>query len=392
MSNQLTLSARNAGLGDLVEILEEQHARKHDIVVPASKIYARDGLIRVKGAEQEITLDGVTTVDGTYRPTDVFHGGVATKLDIPVGYLRRLHASATDLYDANVNGWLHGRSRRGADSTVTVLREPDQRSFLLRLFKGDGGEGVARALLSDSYKLEMDNLDVLTSALQGVRDAGLEVEISNADLTERRMRVRVIAPEVTALAPVLLAGYRSPFTGASGTDNPVVEAGFDIGNSETGGGAFTITPVLRVRVCSNGMVIEKAQLRRVHLGGKMAEGVKLARDTEEAAASLVQKMARDAVRQFLDVTWVRQQIAKLEGKAATPVADAQKTIEDVTQTLKFGEQERKGILDHFIKGGQLTAGGVMQAVTSYAQTIGDPDRAVEVEAAGIRAMEAAARR
>jgi hypothetical protein len=39
-------------------------------------------------------------------------------------------------------------------------------------------------------------------------------------------------------AGVLLSRYRSPFTGASGADNPVVFAGFILANSETGCGAF----------------------------------------------------------------------------------------------------------------------------------------------------------
>ena len=56
------------------------------------------------------------------------------------------------------------------------------------------------------------------------------------------MYVRVVCEQVRALAPALLAGYRSPFTGAAGADNPVVFAGFVITNSETGCGAFTPDP------------------------------------------------------------------------------------------------------------------------------------------------------
>ena len=53
------------------------------------------------------------------------------------------------------------------------------------------------------------------------------------------MYVRVVCEQVQALAPALLAGYRSPFTGAAGADNPVVFSGFVITNSETGCGAFS---------------------------------------------------------------------------------------------------------------------------------------------------------
>jgi hypothetical protein len=48
------------------------------------------------------------------------------------------------------------------------------------------------------------------------------------------------------------------------------------------------------------------------------------------------------------------------------------------------------ILAHFIRGGQLTAGGVMQAVTSVAQTLDDGDTAHDLEAQALRAMDLAA--
>ena len=250
----MQITTRNANLTDLLTLLQEQHTRKVDVVAPATAIRSVEGVLHVQGAEQILSEDGVTTADGRYVPTAVCDEGLAAKLDVPVSYLKRLREDRPDLYDANVNGWLHGRkakTRLSADGqTETVLREPvpaDPRSFLLRAFRGDDdGTGIARAFLSDRYA-PIDNLDVLVSALDGIRDAGVEVNIDGGDLTERRMVVRVSCPQVTALAPALLAGYRSPFTGESGSDNPTVWAGFQISNSEVGGGAFTITPVSSCR-------------------------------------------------------------------------------------------------------------------------------------------------
>ena len=113
-----------------------------------------------------------------------------------------------------MNGWLAG----------------DDRRFLLRCLRGEDGGGAARAFLSDGYKI-IDNLDVLLAALDGVRQAGIPVRVDGCDLTERRMYVRVVCEQVRVLAPALLAGYRSPFTGAAGADNPVVFSGFVITNS-----------------------------------------------------------------------------------------------------------------------------------------------------------------
>ena len=49
-----------------------------------------------------------------------------------------------------------------------------------------------------------------------------------------------------------------------------------------------------------------------------------------------------------------------------------------------------GKLSHFICGGDVTAGGVMHAVTSVAQTLPDADAAHEMESAALRALDIAA--
>ena len=68
-----------------------------------------------------------------------------------------------------------------------------------------------------------------------------------------------------------------------------------------------------------------------------------------------------------------------------------KAVELVGTTLRYTEEQRAGILDHFIKGGQTTAGGVFQAVTSFVQELDDADIAFELEALAMRALDIAAR-
>ena len=216
----------------------------------------------------------------------------------------------------------------------------------------------------------IDNLDVLLAALDGLRQAGVPAEIDGCDLTPRRMYVRVVSPAVRALAPGLLAGYRSPFTGQSGADNPVVFAGWVLSNSETGCGAFTITPRLVVQVCGNGMTITHDALRAVHLGGRLDDGViRWSGDTQQRNLDLITAQARDAVTTFLDTSYVEKKIAEMSQAAGQPVADPQATVEIVCQRLRFTDEQQKTILAHFIRGGDLTAGGVMHAVTSTAQTL-----------------------
>ncbi|MFG1913037.1 DUF932 domain-containing protein [Kribbella sp. NPDC048928] len=390
---------RNSDLRSLMGMLQSQHTEKLDFVAPAANIRAEEGLIVVNGSEAELTEDGVTQVNGTYRPTSTFLNGLAGKLQVPVGYLKKIHAERPDLFDANVNGWLQGaraktRLRNGRHELIREGFPGMDRSFLMRTFQGTDGPGLGRAFLSEHYKM-LDNLDALMAMLDGVRKAGVEIDIRGCDLTESRMYVRIRAQEIKAYAPTLLKGYRSPFTGATGDENPTVFAGFVISNSEVGGGAYTIAPQLVVQVCDNGMTITKDIRKEVHRGGLLADGlIRWSDETRRKEIDLVRAKTTDAVKTFLDVDYVTRTIEALEHTATKPLnGAADKVVRTVGKKLAFSEDQIAGILDHFIAGGQRTAGGVMQAVTSYAQIIretGSADTANEVEAQGIRAMELAA--
>jgi hypothetical protein len=368
--------ARNATLDDLAVLLRDQQARKVDIVAPAGAIRAERGRLVVDGTAPVLGPDGVTMSTGIYTPTDVCDQGVADKLGIPAAYLRRTRELRPELYDANVNGWLAG----------------DERRFLLRCLRpaAGTGPGAARAFLSDGYKI-IDNLDVLLAALDGVRQAGVPAQIDGCDLTERRMYVRVVCDQVRTLAPALLAGYRSPFTGAVGADNPVVFAGFLITNSETGCGAFTLTPRLVVQVCRNGLTMTRDAIRAVHLGERLDEGVVTwSGNTLDKTLALITAKTSDAVATFLDRGYLDRALRAIERDAGRPLADPQDTIRAVSQRLRFTDAQQSDILAHFIRGGDLTAGGVMHAVTSVAQTLPDADTAHDIESVALRALELAA--
>ena len=410
------LSARNATAADLVQILNEQKAQKLDLVVPARNIWSRDGQIVVKDAEVQLTDDGVTTVNGTYRPTEVFDEGMSAKLAIPQQYMRTMRAVRPDILDANVNGWLHGRSVRKADGSREEIHRSDDRAFLLRLFRGDnGGEGVARAMLSDRYGLSMDHLDVLTAVMRGIQESGHQPLVRVSDLSERAMRVRFEFPDRNALAPGLLDGYRSPFDGDRGIsragafdqlrqqygahhifsekDAPVAFLGLDFRNSETGGGAYTLTPLIEMVRCTNGWVERREGIRKVHLGSKLAEGqVKPSLETLRRAGSLVASETTDAVNSWLADGYLEGLIARRTEQAATPIASPSETVPTICAGLGFTPDEQKGILDMFALSGQPTAGGLANAVSAYAQTVPDVDRAYEIELKTVDALEAAAKR
>lgn len=409
---------RNAQLEDLVPMLQAQKDAKLDVVVPAQAIRSEGALLKVQGiratAEGDLTVEDIlnpTPTVTTIRPTEIMDGQIAAKLGIPSVYLKNLRTGKAgktgflprpDLYDANVNGWIHGYA-----GGVTDTVGPDGRSFLLRTFVDpDGGEGIGRALLSDKYA-PIENLTVLLAAMQGIKMSGVEANVVHANLSERRMNVRFAAPGIKALAPVLLEGYRSPVPGVQPDEfgrwrqvaqregmgyqpgaEPVVFAGFDLDNSETGGGAFNVTPVITVQVCKNGLKLNLARFRRVHLGARMDEGqVNWSEETQRRQLELVVSQTQDAVRAFLDPEFLAKAVSDIEAKAGVKLENPAEQVQFVAKRLAFTEEQAAGILDHFIKGGQPTAGGLANAITSYAQLVDNPDEAYDLEGVALQAME-----
>lgn len=388
--NALVTHARSANLQDMIDVLRDQQTRKIDVVAPASRLKFKDAQLQLSGLDQVMDLNGVTDPNGLYRPTDVFDEGLASKLNIPLAYVRRMRAERPDLYDANANGLLRGKAKL-KDGQQEWLFAPDERKFLLRTFRGDDGEhGIARAFLSNQYGI-MDHLDILTAAFDGIRQAGVDIDVRECDLSDRKMYVKIKAPAIQALAPTLLAGYKSPFSGNRGADNPTVFAGLVISNSEVGGGAFNIVPQLIVEVCDNGMTITKDVMRSVHLGSRLGEGVvKWTQDTVDKELTVVTAKARDAVATFLDVDYMKVIIRQMEEKSGRPVPNDK--IEDVkllAKKLGFDQSAQDNVFAHFLQGGDLTAGGVMHAVTSAAKLEKDADKAADMEGAALQALELA---
>lgn len=376
---------RNANLADLAELLRSQQDIKLDCIVPATQMRAVDGAIEVDSLGVAESPDAETP--GSFLPTAEADADLARGFQIPLPYLRRLRASNINLFDANINGWA------GADP----------RSFLMRCFREPGeAQGILRAVLSDAYK-RIDHLDVILGVLAAIRETGTAIEVKSADLSAERMVLRVYSPDVQAMAENLLRDYQNPFSAlggggigryrpirdAGGTE-PVVFAGFRITNSETGDASCRLEPEITVKVCMNGLVVKADMIRAIHLGSRGDEGiVRYSEESEVLAMQLVQARTKDAVRTFLDEGYLRRVIESLEEKSGRVLANPSQTVKVVAQRLMFSEEEADSLLALFLAGGQMTAGGVMQATSALGQVVTNGDRASEVEAMAIEALETA---
>jgi hypothetical protein len=68
-------------------------------------------------------------------------------------------------------------------------------------------------------------------------------------------------------------------------------------------------------------------------------------------------------------------------------ADPVRVVEAMVRRLALTEGEKSSVLGHLIRGGDLSAWGLANAVTRTAEDAADYDRATELEAAGGRVLE-----
>lgn len=394
-----------ADIMQLREVLEGQRAQRYDVVAPAAHIHAEGGRVYLEADRLTVTggpEDGRVIESPRYDLTTVAVEGIGDKLNIPRAYIQRLAAEHPDLFDQNVNGWLRHDSKMDNKYMVRILRDAAT------------GDGVVRAFLTNGFK-PIDNIDVLTAAVQGMNESGLlgKLTIRRCDLTDRRMYVSVYSRDAAVRAERLLDGYRGPWDVSSlaqrriitpdqvqdfagqgmlpeGTE-PLIFGGMVLSNSDVGCGAFSLSGQLMVLRCGNGMTSPAGKVRKPHIGERHESGViDWSARTQEAMLKVITEQTRDAVRTFLSPEWVARQIAEMEEQAGVRITKPRETIEVVTKKLNYSAAVTEDVFAHFLAGGQITAGGVMAAVTSVAQTVRNGDDAAAMEADAFRALELAA--
>jgi hypothetical protein len=409
---------RGGDIPGLHNLLKAQNRAKLDLNVPVGAMrFAGGGNFEIAGLDPVIDETGVTDPSGLYRPAGPVDTQLSGLLDIPKSYVTKLREGGSkfrNLLDHNLNELSEdvGKPYRIYPDILTPdgYRERwDSKKALLRLLVGTdpdypGTNGVVRAVLSNKYKA-YDNLDALTAVLEGMAAAGIGPEgIDRVELSDNRLYVFVQAPGVEVAAREMTANYRSPWGEGfirrqgnreigSGEEMPLVRAGFVVTNSEVGSGALNIKPMAIFLACYNGWQVDfLAKVKKVHMGARnLDEGVvNWSSETLKIANDLVKSQTKDAVETYLSKEFLQQAVDELTKSATVEITKPEQTIKTVTRELVYTKAEQEGIFAMFIKGGQLTSGGVGQAVTAYAQTVENPDRAFDLNATAVRAMKVAA--
>lgn len=371
---------RHMELKELVEALKVQQASKKDFIVPSSSLSMQDGQLIVNGLRQHGGLYdtlkeiGIDTVEGDgeilsrFKPLDILHEHISEKLEIPKQYYNKMASIHPALFDHTVTEWF--KHERNTD-----------KNYLLRSFNFEDGN-VARCLVSDRYKV-IDNLDILFSVLEAVKKSGLNIKIDRGDITDKKMYLRFICPDVEIQAPELLKNYRVP-GGSDQQGNPGIITGFVISNSETGHGGFTVSPRAVVLACRNGLVRKEDAYRQIHIGGKLEKNhfVDWSKQTEEKNMHLIHSQIMDCVNTFTSKDYLGKMIDHLTEAGQEKLKHPVDATKNVCKAYQMSDKQTDEILNYFIEGGQPTAFGLSQSLTYFAHETEDADLQYEMEVAG----------
>lgn len=344
-----------------------------DVVAPQSSVVPvlhEDGRIRavadlVRNGEPSVLSSGVyRSIEGAW--TDVAWRQTAERLNVPGNYLFRLRDHA------------HPLAQELAVTTVIEMSRVHDRDTLWRWWRAVDGWQL-RAVLSSRYKA-IDNWTVLQAVSAGMEQADhrlgdCEIDV---DWTDTRFRMRIAVPAVQIAAPDLLANYRSPFL-RPGEDVPVLWAGVEVSNSETGHGAFSVSPRAVVLKCRNGLT-ENVTFRKTHIGASLEEGViDWSSTTYQAAADLLQAQVRDAVATFVSPTYLSGIVDRMSNAKSVPVVNVDNAVNKVREAMALTDREVHDMLMLFNTGNEPSVLGLGHALTAVAGQATNGERQAELE-------------
>lgn len=321
-----------------------------------------DELAAIDGGSRAVTL----TLDDAFaegrRVNDHAQGQIAGRLRVPRPMFDRLRDEHPDILKDLVG--------------KLFVREPEKR--MLRTLDGN-----VRAFLSNKYR-RLDNYDLMErSILPALGDLGDRMQIQSLGLTDTRMYVKFIFPELTV--------------NLGGSD---LSAGLAVSNSEVGAGALAVEPFVYTWICTNGMImgvrsLAEFGLRKYHVGRTLDEDAAslglfsdrtLALD-DEAFFSAVYDLVKNASSgiQFAEIASRLRELAETD--VVRKDESATLVVERLGKAHQLRETEQANIMQHLIAGGDLSAWGFVSAVTRAAQDAGDYDRATELERIGGKLTE-----
>lgn len=320
--------------------------------IEANKALKADYIAPTCGIAMDIDSEGVPSLDiegaGRFPVLRTAHDQIAAHANIPVKYYNRMLADAPDLLAQNVNRWFVS----------------DNSGRMIRTLGGD-----ARALLSDRYQ-RIENEEIAEVVLPILLNEP-DLQIVSCQITDRRLYIQATTPRIKGEVKV----------------GDAVQTGIAISNSEVGQGAVKVSPlVFRLR-CLNGMVLPDSAFRARHLGRQIDRAEDLnaifSDETKRADDRALLLKVRDVVANAMSEVHFTKALRNMQELTEPRIETSpEAAVRVLGRKIGITEGEQPSILQALMRDGDLSAWGIVNAVTAQAHTAPDYDRAVEFETMG----------
>ena len=208
-------------LQELGRELQRQRLNRQDFLADTRSIEMESDFY---GSMLNLSLEGKSL---SFTVGETAHQQIASRLNIPFRYYKKMQEEAPELLDQNVNRWLN--------------RNPERR--MIRVLDGN-----VRAFLSGRYR-RLDNLELCAAVLPVINEMKNSV-IESCEVTPTHLYLKVVNRRVKAEVRV----------------GDVVQAGFVVSNSEVGLGSLRVEPLVFRLVCKNGLICKDMAQKKYHVG------------------------------------------------------------------------------------------------------------------------------
>ena len=250
-----TIENNKNSLSNLLLKVQDQASRAADYLAPTSELQKTTD---ERGRPQIVLEQTRGEPTRIFDVNDVAFGQIASHAEIDTRTARRLQAEVAPEFDALLNAiW---------------QKKPAVR--MLRTHDAVAGDGNLRAFVSDKFKT-FDNVNLLEAALPQLMDNPAAFQVVNADVTDKRLYLRL-----KSLVQ----------TGSGAALNDLMANGIGLQNSEVGAGSVSVYQIAWTLACLNGMQTQN-KTRSSHITS--------ARDTDDWG--LLSDAAKDADNRALEL-------------------------------------------------------------------------------------------
>tara|TARA_B100000519_G_scaffold123690_1_gene106883 strand:- start:415 stop:1512 length:1098 start_codon:yes stop_codon:yes gene_type:complete len=350
---------QDINLIELAKKLEVNKAKKKDIVLSTDRLTLEKS---ITNNDLAFGINSDEMPSSQLAISDVAHTQIASHLDIPKRYYDKMRFEDNQsLLKENIKHWF----------------EKNPKPRMLRLFDEGKNEltGIekytCRAFLSDKYK-RIDNELIAEGALPALQEMP-NVQIKSCSLTDKNMYIKAVLPQLSAIVK----------------EGDVVQSGLLIRNSEVGFGAVEVSMLIYRLVCDNGLVVQDGSTRKTHIGTKLSESYDLlSTETLIADAHTLKLAIRDIVKNTANEVLFLSNVKKMkELSESSEMNKPNESIKILAKQYGLAENEQEGVLASLIKGGDLTAWGMLNAVTDYSKKADSYERATELERIGGKILD-----